>query len=229
MNEKYKILLVEDDVDLGRLLKLFLEMEAFVVILYDSAEEVIQILTADLFDLAIIDINLPGICGFDLAEKIRELNQTVPLIFLTARKMKEDRIRGLKLGADDYITKPFDADELVLRIRNILKRAGRIDQETNRIGDFEIRFDELKLVHPSITSSLTKREAELLLYLIRNQNRLVKTSDILKTLWGENDYFLGRSMNVFISRIRKLLQPDPTIVITNVRGVGYEIKVVKKL
>jgi two-component system, OmpR family, response regulator TrcR len=227
MKESYKIVLVEDDIDLGRLLKLYLEMESFAVCLCESAEVALKVLESESFDLAVVDVTLPGINGFDFAEMIREHDQNMPFIFLTARKQKDDRLRGLKLGADDYITKPFDADELILRIRNILKRSGRMEMATSRIGDFEIQFDELKLVHPSATVSLTRREAELLQYLINHQGRLIKTSEILIDLWGENDYFLGRSMNVFISRIRKFLKADPRIIITNIRGVGYEIKVIE--
>ena len=188
MKEPYKILLVEDDVDLGRLLKLYLEMECFEVFLYENAEDAIEKVRSESLDLAIIDVNLPGMSGFEMAELIRETGQILSFIFLTARKMKEDRIRGLKLGADDFISKPFDADELILRIHNILKRSGRSEKEINHIGDFELQFEELKLVHPNKTTALTRREAELLRYLIRNQNKLVKTSNILKDLWGDDDY-----------------------------------------
>lgn len=226
MKDKIKILLVEDDTDLGRMLKLFLEMEEFIVTLAGSAEEGLDLFSENSYSIGIIDVNLPGINGFDFADKIHKQNSTFPFIFLTARTIKEDRIIGLKLGADDYITKPFDAEELILRLRNILKRAQGWQDEILDVGGFSIDMHELHLIHPSRVQKLTRREAELLHYLMQNQNKLVRTKDILTDLWGEDDYFLGRSMNVFISRLRKYLALDSSISIRNVRAEGYELVVI---
>lgn len=225
MDEKIKVLLVEDDIDLGQMLKLFLEMDRFNVFVATSAEDGISLFADKEFSIGIIDINLPGMNGFDFAKHIRKTNPSFPFIFLTARALKEDKLRGLKLGADDYITKPFDAEELILRIHNILSRTGEIKQGLMEFSRFQLNMEELELVHPNKKQKLTRREAELLYYLVTNQNKLIKTKDILSDLWGEDDYFLGRSMNVFISRIRKYLSLEPSISIQNVRGEGYEFRI----
>ncbi len=227
MKDKINVLLVEDDTDLGRMLKLFLEMEEFIVSLAGSAEEGLELFRNHTYAIGIIDVNLPLMNGFDFADHIHKQNSAFPFLFLTARALKEDRIIGLKLGADDYITKPFDAEELVLRLRNILKRAGGWQEEELNLGEFQLDLQELLLIHPSRIQKLTRREAELLHYLMQNQNKLVRTKDILTNLWGEDDYFLGRSMNVFISRLRKYLALDPRISIRNVRAEGYELIVIQ--
>jgi DNA-binding response OmpR family regulator len=222
MSDKIEILLVEDDVDLGQMLKLYLQMDRFNVFVATSAEEGLSIFNSKKFSMGIIDINLPDRDGFSLAEDIRKKDPTFPFIFLTARTLKQDKIKGLKLGADDYITKPFDAEELILRINNILNRTGVQKQSVLSFSNFRLMMDELQLVHPKKNQKLTRREAELLYYFVSNQNKLVKTSDILSDLWGEDDYFLGRSMNVFVSRLRKYLSPESSISIKNHRGEGYE-------
>jgi len=222
MNEKIKILLVEDDVDLGNMIKVYLEMDKFNVLLATSAEEGMLLFNEHTFSIGILDVNLPKMNGFDFASHIRKKNVTFPFIFLTARKIKEDRIRGLKLGADDYITKPFDPEELVLRIRNILNRTGGIKQDSLKFLRFHLIMDELELLHPDKNQKLTRREAELLYYFIMNHNKLIKKEDILRDLWGKEDYFLGRSMNVFVTRIRKYLSLEPSISIKNIRGEGYK-------
>ncbi|NAS32001.1 response regulator [Flavobacteriaceae bacterium R38] len=225
MNEKIKVLLVEDDVDLGQMLKLYLEMDKFSVYVTTSAEKGMSLFNENNFTIGVLDVNLPKMNGFDFAEQIRKTNPGFPFVFLTANKLKEDKIRGLKLGADDYITKPFDAEELVLRIHNILNRTGDLKQTLLQFLRFQLNMDELQLIHPEKTQKLTRREAELLYYFMTNHNKLIKTKDILSDLWGEDDYFLGRSMNVFISRIRKYLSLEPSISIQNVRGEGYKLNV----
>ena len=225
MDEKIKVLLVEDDIDLGQMLKLYLELDRFKVFVVTSAEDGISLFKDEVFSIGIIDINLPKMSGFDFAKYIRKTDPLFPFIFLTARALKEDKIKGLKLGADDYITKPFDAEELILRIHNILNRTGELKQNLLEFSRFQLNMDELQLVHPDIIQKLTRREAELLYYLVTHQNKLIKTKDILSDLWGEDDYFLGRSMNVFVSRLRKYLSPEPSISIQNIRGEGYEFQV----
>lgn len=225
MNERLNVLLVEDDIDVGNMLKLYLEMDRFNVFLTTAGEEGISLFQEHDFTIAILDVNLPKMNGFDLARYIRKTSPTFPLIFLTARTLKEDRIQGLKLGADDYITKPFDAEELVLRIHNILGRAGKLKQEVVEFLSFQLNMDQLELVHPEKTQKLTRREAELLYYFITHHNKLIKTKDILGDLWGEDDYFMGRSMNVFVSKIRKYLSLEPAISIKNSRGEGYTFNI----
>ena len=219
------ILLVEDDADLGSMLKLYLETEPFEIILTDSAEEGWNAYNRFHCDMAILDVNLPGENGFSLASRIRKQDPAFPFLFLTARTLKEERIKGLTMGADDYITKPFDAEELVIRVQNILRRYAKAVEKITRVGEFELDFTGLRLIHPHQIQMLTRREAELLRYLMQKQNKLVPTAEILKELWGENDYFLGKSMNVFISRLRKYLSRDPSISIRNIRGEGYELSV----
>ena len=224
IKNKVQLFLLEDDTDLAQMLKLYIETEEFEVTISASVEDGKNAFNAQKFDFAILDVNLPIEDGFDFAKWFLNQDNSIPFIFLTARKQKIDRLKGLRLGADDYICKPFDAEELILRIRNILKR-GKVEREEKyTIGEYQLDFNELKLIHPKKIQTLTRREAELLNYFIQRQNSLVKTSNILKELWGENDYFLGKSMNVFISRLRKYLSLDKSIEIINVRSEGYELK-----
>lgn len=222
---KIKILLVEDDIDLGKVLSQYLEMEDFKVHISTNGMEGLISFRAKTFDICVLDVMMPKMDGFTLAQEIKKLNPEIPFIFLTAKLLKPDRIKGLKLGADDYITKPFEADELVLRIRNILNRSGKlINQSELKIAGYVLDFKNLKLKHISGDQILTVKEAELLRYLIQHKNQLVKNSNILEQVWGEDDYFIGRSMNVFISRLRKFLIKAPQISIENIRGVGYVLK-----
>lgn len=222
---KRKVLLVEDDRDLGNVLKQYLELEGFIVRLCDEGKKGLEYFGREAFDICILDVMMPEMDGFTLSKEIKKINNAVPFIFLTAKLMKEDRLIGLKLGADDYITKPFEADELVLRIRNILKRSGQtIPSSIFEIEGYTLDFDNLNLKHELGDQILTLKEAELLRYLIQHKNQLVKIHTILEKLWGEDDYFLGRSMNVFISRLRKYLHHSPLISIENIRSVGYILK-----
>lgn len=228
---KNKILFVEDQEDLGNVVKQYLEISEYEVTWCINGSQAFKIFKADTnkFDLLIIDIQLPGINGFELAEQIKKENDNLPFLFLTARNEKKDRLHGLKIGADDYITKPFDIDELVLRIKNIIKRNNHhslVDKESLTtdiiMGDITLHKELLKLsINGESATSLTLREVELLEYLFQNQNRVLKREEILIQLWHENDYFLGRSLDVFISRLRKLLQPSKSITIDNVYGVGF--------
>ena len=234
---KNKILFVEDQQDLGNVTKQYLEIVDFQVTWCTDAETAYNIYLENPanFDLLIIDIQLPGMNGFELAERIIKDNNEVPFLFLTARNEKKDRIRGLKIGADDYISKPFDIDELVLRIRNIIRRhhfieAGQQACGTDIIaGDVTLHKDILKLtIGDRKQISLTLREVQLLEYLCSHQNSVLKREDILLQLWGENDYFLGRSLDVFISRLRKLLSPSKSVNIDNVYGIGFIFNVIKE-
>jgi DNA-binding response OmpR family regulator len=179
-------------------------------------------------DLCVLDVLMPVMDGFELAGEIRALDPDMPIVFLTAKNRKEDRLKGLKIGADDYITKPFEAEELVLRLHNILRRAGKeqvLPVEPVRLGKLEIIFDELLIRDNGNNYNLTPREMELLRYLMDHPNTLLTREQILEELWGKNDYFLGRSMDVFISRLRKYLQPEPSVSLETKRGVGFIFRV----
>ena len=219
------LLLVEDDIDLGNVLKQFLSMQAFRVTLARTGEEGLRLFKEDRPDLCILDIMLPGMDGLSLGKKIKESFPDQLLIFLTARSEKEDILKGLQLGADDYICKPFEPEELVLRIRNILKRAGRSESEPILVGNFQFLFDRMLLKGYGKEFKLTLKEAELLRYFISHQNQVLKREDILINLWGENDYFMGRSLDVFISRLRKYLKPEKSVQLETLRGVGYIFKI----
>jgi DNA-binding response OmpR family regulator len=219
------ILLAEDDTDLRNILSQYLELQGFNILAAANGKQGLELFKNEHVDLCILDIMMPVMDGFVLAQKIRKLDSFMPIIFLTAKNQKADKIKGLKIGADDYITKPFEVEELILRIKNILKRSGRADGETLSIGGFEFRFDELTLKGYGQEHQMTLKEAELLRYLLKNSNRVMKREQLLKELWGEDDYFLGRSMDVFITRLRKYLQPEKTVSIDNIRGVGFILRV----
>jgi len=234
---KNKILFIEDQPDLGNVIKQYLEVMDFEVewctdgkLAYDTFMR-----NPAYFHLLIIDIQLPGMNGFELAEKILRQNDKVPFLFLTARNEKKDRLYGLKIGAADYISKPFDIDELVLRIKNIVRRNHAADTLNTSAspdltaGDITLHKDSLKVtIAGNEQIVLTLREAELLEYLCRNQDHVLKREDILLQLWGKNDYFLGRSLDVFISRLRKLLATSKSVSIDNVYGIGYIFTIKKE-
>ncbi|MDD4646097.1 MAG: response regulator transcription factor [Bacteroidales bacterium] len=219
--EKIRILLAEDDPDLGNILAQYLEMQGFIVALARDGEEAWEQFQKVIPTLCILDVMMPKMDGFELAEKIIRHNRDIPFLFLTAKSLKEDRIRGLKIGADDYITKPFEVDELVLRINNILKRTGIQDVDEFKIGRIDFNFQELELKTPEGIYKLTMKEGMLLKYMLQHENKLVKREEILTEVWGENDYFLGRSMDVFVSRLRKYLISEESVSIETVRGTGY--------
>lgn len=219
--ERTKILLAEDDVDLGNVLSQYLEIQGFDIILARDGEEAWHQFNISKVDLCILDVMMPKKDGFELAKQISSKSPDTPFIFLTAKGLKEDRIKGLKLGADDYICKPFEVDELTLRIQNILKRTGLQDVEKYELGQYSFTNNELLLKGPDKELTLTVKEAKLLKYFLDHPNKLIKREDILLELWGENDYFLGRSMDVFISRLRKFLQNEKSISIETVRGAGF--------
>ena len=219
------LLLVEDDIDLQKVLAQYLELSGFTVHTANHGKHGLEVFKSVHTDLCILDVMMPVMDGFALAGEIRALDPGMPVIFLTAKNQKEDRLRGLKIGADDYITKPFEAEELVLRIRNILRRSGKENLKALSLGCLQIRFSELVIDDGNQTFHMTPREAELLKYLADHQNELLKREEILEELWGQNDYFLGRSMDVFISRLRKYLQAEPSVSLETKRGVGFIFRV----
>ncbi|MTH18222.1 response regulator transcription factor [Flavobacterium sp. LC2016-01] len=226
-----KLLLAEDDFDFSAILKQYLELHGFEVIWAENGEIALDYFKNQSFDICVFDVMMPVLDGFSLAEKIITINPEIPFIFLTARKLKEDKIIGLKLGADDYIVKPFEVDELVLRLQNILKR---IEQKRSldgnniiEIGSYVFDNERLTLNNKNHVQQLTEMEASLIEYLYLNHNQLLKRDQILMSVWKKDDYFSGRSMDVFISRLRKYFNSDPKIKIESVRNIGLEFKIEK--
>ncbi|TFH36286.1 MAG: response regulator transcription factor [Bacteroidia bacterium] len=224
-----RILLAEDDVNLGFLLVEFLEANGYQVKLYRNGLSALKGYKANHFDFGILDIMLPEMDGFSLAEAIREKDSEIPLIFLSARSMREDKIRGFRIGVDDYITKPFDEEELLCRIEAIMNRVrpGNVNNGTNKndtaidIGNY--RFDPANqmLAIDERMQRLTLKESKVLCKLGLSKNKLVKREDIMTDIWGEADYYKGRSLDVFISKIRSYLKYDSSIRITTIPTVGY--------
>ena len=228
MKEKNHILLVEDDLNLGTVIKDFLEMEGYLITHCSDGLSGQNVFMKDRFHLVILDIMLPLLDGFTLAEFIRRKDSAIPMIFLTAKSMQEDKIKGFKAGADDYITKPFSTEELLLRINAVLRRIkGETIRQSGtgiyRFGIFEFDCAEQLLKTDSRHIQLTKKEAEVLKMLCEHKNRLLKRETALQEIWGENDYFMGRSMDVYIAKLRKLLSIDPSISIMNVHNVGFKL------
>lgn len=224
-----QILLAEDDLDFGSILKQYLELHHFKVIWAKDGMAAFEAFQKNNFSICVLDVMMPKLDGFSLAEKIIALHPEMPFLFLTARGQKEDKIKGLKLGADDYIIKPFEADELILRIQNILKRSQQeikmISQEEVQIGAYTFNSKSLLLVHNGTTQRITEKEGLLLQFLYQHKNQLIKREQILNALWENSDFFSGRSMDVFISRLRKYLSKDTSIAIESIRGVGLEFRV----
>ncbi len=221
---KTKILLVEDDPDLGMVLKRYLEFSDFEVKWISNPEEILKnkSVVKD-HQLAILDVMLPVIDGFELSKELRKTSG-IPFLFLTAKGQSIDKILGLKLGADDYITKPCEPEELILRIKNILKRHHNSINSVIKIGNYSFIPSQFQLALDTETFQLTEKESELLLLLSKNNQKVINRKEILENLWGENDYFLGRSLDVFMTRLRKYLQKDDRIKFESVRGIGFKIE-----
>jgi DNA-binding response OmpR family regulator len=216
-----KVLLAEDDRDFGNILSQYISISGYDVSLGRDGKEAWELFNREKFDICVFDVMMPEMDGFTLAEKVKEKQQDIPLIFLTAKSLKEDIVKGLKIGADDYITKPFDPEVLLLRINNILKRAYSSANEEFRISDTVLKYNSLELICGETREKLTLKEAQLLRFFIINKNKVLAREDILTEIWGEDDYFLGRSMDVFISRLRKYITDDRNIDIRTVRGTGF--------
>ena len=220
---KTKLILVEDDQDLGMVLKQYLEFSDFEVIWFDHPQKFLDDLTVlQTSKLLILDVMMPQIDGFSLANQLKD-QLNIPYLFLTAKGQSFDRVLGLKIGADDYITKPCDPEELVLRIKNILKRNQSVLEEIVWIGNYNFNRNQMSLSFDEKEFQLTEKEVELLNYFILHNHKLVTRKEILETIWGENDYFMGRSLDVFMSRMRKYFQYDETIKFESIRGVGFKI------
>ena len=222
-----KILYVEDDETLSFVTRDNLELQGYTITHTLNGRAALDIFQTEEFDLCLLDVMLPEMDGFTLATEIRKRNIEVPIIFLTAKSLKEDKLQGLKLGGDDYITKPFSIEELILKIEIFLRRSkltASTRQATNyQIGTYEFVYSNLLLQKEAYQKTLTQKEADLLKLFIENKDQVLKRSYILETLWGEDDYFLGRSLDVFISRLRKCLKQDSSLKIENIHGVGFKL------
>ncbi|TLX77548.1 response regulator transcription factor [Labilibacter sediminis] len=226
MTQKNRILLVEDDTSMGFLLVDYLESNGFDVKLYKDGVQGLRAFEQSKYDFCILDVMLPGLDGFSIAEKIRAKDKKVPIIFLTAKNQKKDKIKGFNIGVDDYINKPFDEEELLCRINAIMSRCQPDEKFESQskvlnIGIFEFDHENLCLRKGSENKRLTQKENEVLKMLAFAKNKVVKRDDILLSLWGDNDYFNSRSLDVFIAKLRKYLKSDPQIKIENVPSVGY--------
>ena len=222
-----KILLVEDDPGLGFVIKDGLAAKGYDVSLCSDGEKAQHAFDHHHFDICILDVMLPRKDGFSLAQYIRKANQEVPILFITAKSMLEDKIAGFNAGGDDYLVKPFSMEELFLRIEVFLRRSpSQLDGEKLLIlGAYQFDPRNLTLQHPQGDKVLTQKEAEVLELLCRNKHRILKREEILKKVWGDDDYFLGRSMDVFISKLRKYLREDHSLEIVNYHGVGFRLEV----
>ncbi|MEL6719849.1 MAG: response regulator transcription factor [Bacteroidota bacterium] len=228
---KAHLLYVEDDETLSFVTKDNLELEGYKVTHCINGKAALETIQKQDFDLCILDVMLPGIDGFEIAKNIRKNNQTIPILFLTAKSLKEDRIHGLKIGGDDYITKPFSIEELLLKIEIFLRRKNVVtapqEEAVLQLGEYTFDYGNLELSIAAQEKRLTQREADLLKYFSDHRNRVLKRSEILTSIWGEDDYFLGRSLDVFISRLRKYLNKDNRLKIENIHGVGFQFKCVE--
>lgn len=230
MKGTIKILLVEDDPNLSLVLKDYLEMLDYETIVCNNGEKAVILFQEEHFDLCLLDVMLPLKDGFTVAQEIRAYDKETPIVFLTAKNQDKDRIAGFKAGCDDYITKPFSTEELSLRIEAILKRCKRLDKLNNEIqifhiGEYIFNCNEKTLIHANETIKLTKKESNLLRLLCLYKNRLLPREYALREVWGESNYFIGRSMDVFITKLRKYLKHDPKILIINIHSNGFKLEV----
>ncbi len=224
------ILIVEDDVNLGMLLSEFLESQNFNVKLCRNGASGLTSFKKHNFDICILDVMMPEMDGFNLAKKIQEEKKEIPFLFLTARSMKEDKLKGYAVGAEDFVTKPFDEEELLCRLKVILRRHQKEEEVEElptqfEIGDYFFDYQRQELSYKDEPRRITEKENEVLRLLCLNQNRILKRDEAVEQIYGKQDYFLGRSFDVFISRIRKLLKNDPKISIENVFKVGFILNV----
>ncbi|WP_266362807.1 response regulator transcription factor [Tellurirhabdus rosea] len=222
-----KLLLVEDDPNLGLLLQEFLNAKGYDTDLATDGNQGWEKFTSHEYDLCIFDVMLPKKDGFSLGKQVRMSGKDVPIIFLTAKSMKEDTIQGLRIGADDYMTKPFDREELLLRIGAILRRYRKTDEaaapSTYQIGTYSFDYDHQLLARDGSAQKLTSKESELLKLFAQNKNQPLSRSFALKLIWGDDSYFNARSMDVYITKLRKYLRDDESVQIVNLHGEGFKL------
>ena len=224
-----KILLAEDDVNLGLVIADQLKIDGYHVSLYCDGVEALQHFNKELYHLCVLGVMMPKKDGFTLAKDIRQLNPDIPILFLTAKSMTEDKVAGFNAGGDDYLTKPFSVEELQLRIKALLKRVNiKIDKPEEKIitlGIYTFDVDNYTLKANNDIKTLTKKEASILKILYKFKNQVIPREVILNAVWGQDDYFVGRSMDVFITKLRKYLKDEPKIHIANIHGVGFKFEI----
>jgi two-component system, OmpR family, response regulator len=228
MNTKKRILLAEDDDNLGTLLATFLKAKNYEVELCSNGKIAVEKFNQQTFDFVVLDVMMPEMDGFAVAKEIRELDKRIPLLFLTAKSMKEDKLKGFDLGADDYLTKPFSMEELLARLQAIGKRVFSNDDQSSRSYQLaSVEFDPIRRVLKIAGEErkLTTKESQLLNLLCKNQNEILDRQAALRAIWGDDNYFNGRSMDVYIAKIRKLLKEEERIEIINVHGKGFRLTV----
>jgi len=227
-NEPVKVLLAEDDKNLGQILKSYLEVKGYPTSLCVNGKEAFEMFTRKSFDFCVIDVMMPIKDGFTLADEIRRLDHKIPILFLTAKSMQEDKIRGFEIGADDYLTKPFSMEELLMRMKAILRRIQEGKEEDGsgseyHLGKLFFEYNRQVLKSPEGDIKLTSKEAELLKLLCDNANQVLDRSLALNRIWQDDSYFNARSMDVYITKLRKYLKSDPAVELMNVHGVGFKL------
>ena len=228
MEKKGTILLAEDDDHLRELVKDALEDENFSVTACVNGQEAIDVFDKNKFDICLLDIMMPAKDGFTVAKKIRQQSDVIPIILISTKALIEDKVEGYQRGADDYIVKPFNMKELLLKLDVFLRRTKKMFSETKQeyhIGKIFFSYTDLRLSNEEGIFDLKQKEADLLKFLCEHPNRILKREEILTEVWGKNDYFLGRSMDVFMSKVRKYLRADPSIVLETIHGMGYRFTV----
>jgi len=224
----YKILYAEDDATLAFLTKDGLEQHHFAVDHFTTGRECLAAFSKNKYDVCVLDIMMPGGDGFEVAENIRKTDQDVPIIFLSAKSLKEDKLKGLRIGADDYLVKPFSLEELILKIEIFISRNKKTNMHGTRIftaGPFAFDPSNFTVTNGEKKTELTQREAALLQYFFENKNTVLKREQILSAVWGQDDYFFGRSLDVFISKLRKVFAGDDTVKIDTLHGIGFKLVV----
>ena len=226
MKKEIRILFAEDDINLGQLLQTYLRSKGFKVTLAQNGKIAFEKFNAGEFDFCIFDIMMPEMDGFTLAKEIREIDKKIPILFLSAKSMKEDKLEGFKIGADDYLTKPFQMEELLARINAIMRRVvSSNDDQDGELTIGSIRYEpEFRMLHlKDEVKKLTTKENQLLKMLVKNQNEILDRHATLRAIWGDDNYFNGRSMDVYIAKLRKVLREDRNIEIMNVHGKGFKL------
>lgn len=228
---KIKILLVEDDTSLGFIISDQLKSDGYQVTLCTDGAEGFKKFNEEKFHLCIFDVMMPKKDGFSLAKDVRKINTDIPILFLTAKSMTEDKVEGFKSGGDDYLTKPFSVEELQVRISALLKRVNIVvetdEEAVIQLGDYSFDTLNFKLKHPNFEKTLTKKEAQILKILCKFKNQVVPRDVVLNGVWGQDDYFVGRSLDVFITKLRKYFKEDESIQISNIHGIGFKLEILK--
>lgn len=227
-NEKIKILLAEDDRNLGTILRTYLEAKGYAPRLCVNGVEALEVFSKESFDFCVVDVMMPLKDGFALAKDIRKVDNQIPILFLTAKSLEEDKLKGFQAGGDDYLTKPFSMEELLARIEAILRRSakitdGKTDKGTFTFGNFVFDYNHQNLQLNGADQKLTSKEAELLKILCEHENQVVDRSFALNRIWQNDSYFNARSMDVYIAKIRKYLKDDPSVELINVHGIGFKL------